>query len=193
MSIHTVVTKPGIYFITFTCYQWLSLIGLTNSYDKVYKWFDVLTTKGHAINGYVIMPNHLHLLLYYAGLGSSLNKVVGNGKRFLGYDIINRLTDQDEEKILSRLSMAVTPAKKKKGYKHEVWEDSFDVKLCWTEKFIMQKLNYIHNNPCAGKWNLADSPIHYVHSSASFYISGKMNGYPVKDYRNYLQVEEKGW
>ena len=84
--------------------------------------------------------------------------------------------------------MAVKPTDKKRGKKHEVWKDSFDVKECRMEKFILQKLHYIHNNPCAGKWNLADSSIHYLHSSASFYISGKKGRYSVKDYRE-LMIE----
>ena len=75
---------------------------------------------------------------------------------------------------------------KSRGKKHEVWIDSFDVKECRTEKFILQKLHYIHNNPCTGKWRLADSSIHYLHSSASYYISGSQGGYSVKDYRELM-------
>jgi REP element-mobilizing transposase RayT len=35
----------------------------TNSYDAVYKWFDYLKSKEHFIRGYVVMPNHLHVLI----------------------------------------------------------------------------------------------------------------------------------
>ena len=45
----------GHFFITFTCYNWLSLIEMTNSYDLIYNWFDVLKKQGHYITGYVIM------------------------------------------------------------------------------------------------------------------------------------------
>jgi REP element-mobilizing transposase RayT len=190
MAIHKPVSNAGIYFITFTCYSWLPLIQLTQGYDMVYNWFDILSSKNHAVNGYVIMPNHLHMLLYYTGIGPSLNTVVGNGKRFMAYDIIKVLTEQKEDKMLKRLKLAVKPSGKKHGNKHEVWEDSFDVKECRTEEFVLQKLNYIHNNPCTGKWKLADSSIDYWHSSASFYISGKPGGYLVKDYREFLKYEE---
>jgi REP element-mobilizing transposase RayT len=190
MAIHSLVRDPGVYFITFTCYHWLPLIELTNSYDKIYKWFDIFSDKGNAINGFVIMPNHLHALLYYAGRDSSLNKLIGNGKRFLAYDIVNKLEEQHKEKILHRLSMAVKPRDRKCGKKHEVWKSSFDVKQCRTEQFVLQKLNYMHNNPCSGKWNLADDPIRYLHSSASFYFNGKEGIYPVKDYRGFLHPED---
>jgi REP element-mobilizing transposase RayT len=186
MAIHKTIDTVEIYFITFTCHQWLPLIKLAEGYEMIYNWFDVLQSKGHTLNGYVIMPNHLHMLLHYTGEGYTLNKLIGNGKRFMAYEIIDILEEQREEKILHKLNQAVKIFDKKRGKKHEIWEDSFDVKHCWTEKFVLQKLNYIHNNPCSGKWRLADSPIHYLHSSASFYVSGKQGGYKVKDYREFL-------
>ena len=36
----SILYSDGIYFITFTCYKWMPLIELTNSYDLVYNWFD---------------------------------------------------------------------------------------------------------------------------------------------------------
>jgi len=189
MSIHTPVTATGIYFITFTCHQWLQLIELVKGYDLFYKWFDILSVNGHTVTGYVIMPNHLHLLLYYVWNGKSLNTIIGNGKRFMAYDIIDRLESRKEERMLARLRSGVWASDSKRGKKHEVWKDSFDVKQCRTEKFVLQKLNYIHNNPCAGKWKLADSIIHYPHSSALFYMNGKIGNYPVKDYRELLSPD----
>jgi REP element-mobilizing transposase RayT len=55
--------KEGTYFVSFTCNKWLPLFSMTECYDTIYKWFNNLKNKGHYINGYVIMPNHLHLLL----------------------------------------------------------------------------------------------------------------------------------
>ena len=135
------------------------------------------------------MPNHLHLLLHYTHSGQSLNTIIGNGKRFLAYEIIDTLEKQQENSLLEKLEFAVSLTEKKRGKKHQVWEQTFDIKECRTEKFILQKLNYIHNNPCSGKWRLADNPIHYLHSSASFYISGKPGPFPVKDYREFLKFD----
>ena len=33
-------------------------------------------------------------------------------------------------------------------------------------------LVYIHNNPCAKGWNLAETPEEYAHSSAQNYMRG---------------------
>ena len=189
MSIHTPITKSGIYFITFTCYQWLRLIEITKGYDFVYNWFNILATKGNVITGYVIMPNHLHLLLHYIQSSSTLNTVIGNGKRFMAYNIVDALEQQQQNSLLTKLQFGVRPKDKKRGKKHEVWKGSFDVKECRTEKFILQKLNYMHDNPCSGKWKLAESPIDYLHSSASFYLNNKSGPYPVKDYREFMKVD----
>ena len=187
MALHKKINQPGIYFITFTCYSWLPLIELTNAYDLVYDWFELLYDKGHEVTGFVIMPNHLHMLLHYSGGEKSLNTVIGNGKRFLAYEIVKRLKANGQEIVIKKLQQGVDARDRTRGKKHEVWEDSFDVKECRTEKFVMQKLNYIHNNPCSGKWRLADSPLHYLHSSASFYISGKNCICKVRDYREFLK------
>jgi hypothetical protein len=39
----------------------------------------------------------------------------------------------------------------------------------FSQKFLIQKVNYIHHNPVSGKWMLAKDFIEYEHSSASFY------------------------
>ena len=57
------------------------------------------------------------------------------------------------------------------------------------KKFIIQKLDYIHNNPCAGKWNLADCPENYVHSSAGFYYQGVQGIYPVYNVMNLMDID----
>lgn len=172
----------GVFFITFTCHQWKPLIALTNSYDLLYNWFDHLKSKGHYLAGYVIMPNHVHALVAFRNTGQSINTIIGNGKRFIAYDIINRLKQQKEDALLYQLHLCVEAKDLERNKKHEVWEDSFDWKECCTNEYICQKLHYMHNNPCQGKWNLAASPIEYNHSSAKLYITGEQGIYSVLNY-----------
>jgi len=157
----------------------MPLIELTNSYDLVYNWFDYLKSKGHYITGYVIMPNHVHALIGFQNAGKSINKIVGDGKRFIAYEIVNRLQAQNEFALLDQLNAALEPADKLRGKKHEVWEDSFDWKDCRSHFFMNQKLEYMHVNPCTSKWNLALNPAEYLHSSARFCICGEQGVYIV--------------
>jgi len=69
-----------MYFITITCHQWLALIEQTNGHNFLYNWFDHLKSKGHCINGYVILLNHLIRLLDYGILANQLIQLLKMGK-----------------------------------------------------------------------------------------------------------------
>ncbi len=188
MSVHKPIDNSSIYFITFTCYKWLKLIDITQAYDEVYKFFSVLQKQDHTVLGYTIMPNHVHLLLFFNKQAQSLNTVTGNGKRFMGYEITKRLQKQNETAILALMEQGVIDAESKRNKKHEIWQGTFDVKECYGEKFILQKLNYMHQNPCTERWKLCKEPVDYEHSSALFYEVGMQGKFIIRDYRDFLSV-----
>lgn len=114
------------------------------------------------------MPNPIHVMISFSETEKSINKIIGDGKRFMAYEIIKRLEQKELKHILEKLVSAVSGIDKKRGKKHEVWEESFDWKFCETEKFANQKLVYTHNNPCVGKWKLVVDATKYKHSYARF-------------------------
>ena len=59
-----------------------------------------------------------------------------------------------------------------KNQLHKAFKDSFDAKAIFSDKFLIQKLDYIHHNPVSGKWNLIKDFTEYEHSSASSYEFG---------------------
>ena len=186
MATRKAITQSyGVFFITFTCANWLPLFQLTNTYATVYKWFDILKSKGHFIVGYVIMPNHLHILIAFSNSETPINTIIGNGKRFLAYEIIQKLNIQKKSILLKELNNHVAPSKKKINKQHQVFEASFDWKECYTLKFKKQKINYIHLNPC--KKGFVTLPEEYLHSSATYYFTGKQGIYPVI---TYMELED---
>jgi REP element-mobilizing transposase RayT len=146
----------SFYFITFTCYKWLSLFQEADTFEAVYKWFDSLSKNNVTVTGYVVMPNHVHALLFFRQMSKSLNTVVGNAKRFLAYEIIQRLEEKKATDLLDILHAAVKKTESKKGQIHKVFEDSFDAKDCYSREFIFQKLDYMHRNPVSKKWHLVN-------------------------------------
>jgi REP element-mobilizing transposase RayT len=91
----------------------------------IYKWFDHLKSKGHFINGYVIMPNHVHALISFINTTQSINTIIGNGKRFMAYEIINRLEKNNETTLLEQLAGDVEATRKEN--KKQPLEDQLDV------------------------------------------------------------------
>lgn len=88
-----------IYYITFTCFQWKNLFEITGLYDFIYNWFKILEKQLVYNCGYVIMPNHLHLLVYTSNPEKTIDKIIGTGKRFMAYEIVARLKEHKPELI----------------------------------------------------------------------------------------------
>jgi putative transposase len=162
----------SIYFITFTCYKWRHLFSIANAYESVYKWFDSLEKINAHVIGYVIMPNHVHALLYFSKMPGSLNAIIGNAKRFIAYEIIKRLETGKQTDLLEELQSFVKKREQKKGQRHKVFEESFDAKECFSTGFVFQKLSYIHHNPVSKRWCLVNDFAEYEYSSASYYEKG---------------------
>lgn len=141
--------------------------------------------------GYVIMPNHIHAVISFNDNGQSINTRIGNGKRFLAYGIVERLQKQGEEKVLIGLQSGVNNTDRERGKRHQVFKACFDCKECVTEKMLLTKLRYMHDNPCRGNWQLADTTIEYPHSSAKYYYTGEQGLYPVTGYLELQDMEDK--
>jgi REP element-mobilizing transposase RayT len=173
-----------VYFCTITCYKWVPLFEESQAYNSVYRWFEHLKDDGCLVLAYVIMPNHFHVLLFPSHKGTSLNKMVGEGKRFMAYDIVNGLKRLGNTAILKILEKGVATKEKIKKKKHQVFHPSFDARVCFDEAMIEQKLDYIHHNPVSGKWNLVDDFVKYPHSSAQFYESETHGSFEVTHYKD---------
>jgi len=167
----------------------MHLFAETEGYDLVYKWFDNLKSKGHYLTGYV-MPNHLHSLIAFRNTrGQSINSIIGTGKRFMAYEIVGRLRHRSRTEVLHELGSLVNMTEWKRGKLHQVFEPSFDWKECKSDRFIEQKMNYIHENPCRGSWSLVAEPAQYKHSSAKFYLTGEQGEYPVTSYSELEDID----
>lgn len=162
----------AFYFCTLTCFKWLPLFQKTQLYDNIEQWFAYINKYNAYIVAYVIMPNHLHFIIYLDEATISLNKMIANAKRFWAYEIVKRLKLNGATNLLQQLQQGVQANEKKKGKLHQVFRLSFDAKDCYNKKMFEQKLDYIHLNPVSGKWNLAENYLEYLHSSAGFYEAG---------------------
>ncbi|MFA5318040.1 MAG: hypothetical protein WC323_00995 [Patescibacteria group bacterium] len=87
----------------------------------------------------------------------------------------NKLEQENNQALLHYFQKY---ARTKYNAKHKVFTDRYDSLIIQSQKLFLEKLNYIHNNPCAKHWNLADSPEDYKYSSASNYIKDE-GLYPV--------------
>ena len=120
MSVRKLQTDANVsYYITFTCFKWISLFQITNLYDYIYKSFDSLKTKKVFVSGYVIMPNHIHALVFTKNTEQIINNIIGTTKRFMAYEIIRRLKHIGTNDLLKRMHYSVNPSEKQKNKIHK--------------------------------------------------------------------------
>ena len=95
----------------------------------------------------------------------------------MAYEIVKRLKERKSDSVLLRLKEGLSDKHINKGQLHKVFEDSFDAKPIYHRDFLLQKINYIHLNPVRGNWKLAEQWEDYEHSSATFYVKNKTDGF----------------
>lgn len=159
------------YFITFTILGWKNIFTNDKYCNLIYKWFDYMRKNyRNEIYGYVIMPNHTHVLIKITDKSPKPSILIGNAKRFLAYQIINFLEQDNKKEILDHFKKY---ARIKEKAKHKVFEDRYDLLPIPSHKIFLEKLNYIHNNPLSKHWRLAEDIVDYKYSSAANYERGE--------------------
>ena len=173
------------YYCTLTCCKWLPLFEITNFFDQIEKWFKLLPKYNMQIVAFVMMPNHLHFIIFVSKeANKTLNTVIANAKRFWAYEIVKRL--KNHKNIIQILQNVLTEAEKKAKKKHRVFIPSFDARVCLDKNMILQKINYIHLNPVRGKWLLTDDWTIYPFSSALYYETELSKPDYLLDFREYF-------
>lgn len=154
----------GVYFWTATIHKWRYLLEKDSAKQLIVDYLQELSLKGLiTVYGFVIMPNHIHLIW-------SLLKL--NGKEspkssLLKYSAHMFLKELKCQGKAWQYKVSVS------NKEHEIWQrDSLSVEI-YSPNVAKQKLDYIHANPVSGKWMLAKDDLHYHYSSARFYDSGK--------------------
>jgi len=153
-----------LYFWTTTINDWKNLLKPDKYKELIISIWKDLTDKGLVtIYGFVIMPNHVHVLW-------KLNKL--NGKE-MPHASFNKASAHEIRKDLVKYHPNVLPHLQvnESDRSYRIWQRDPLAILIDSKKTFEQKLDYIHNNPLNEKWNLANSPENYKWSSASFYES----------------------
>lgn len=112
-----------MYFATFSCHEWVPVFSESQAYDRVYNWMRLAHDKGYHFLGYAIMPNHAHFVIRVPE-GGAINTVLGNGKRFMAYELIQRLNAAGRQDLLHRLQAGIRPSDQARGQKHRVFQPS---------------------------------------------------------------------
>ena len=142
--------QGDLHFITFSCSRRRPLLGTPEARDCFVRILaEVRSRYGFRLIGYVVMPEHVHLLVSEPRTG-------------------------DPSKVLQVLKQRVSHnllAKNRKLSEQHFWQRRFYDFNVWTGGKITEKLEYMHLNPVKRK--LASHPKNWLWSSWLFYSTGE--------------------
>ncbi len=122
--------------------------------------------KGLSIFAYVIMSNHLHILVQ--SQTGTLSNTIRDFKSYTSKVILSTVENEMESRkewMMNYFEHAAQAHERNRNY--QFWTHENHAEQIYSDKFIRQKLNYIHMNPVRA--GIVRKPEEYIYSSASNY------------------------
>ena len=149
------------HFLTITIIEWIDIF-TKPEYSQII--IDSLKycqkNKGLLLYEYVIMTNHIHLIAR-AKEKYKLSQIISDFKKHTTREILKELKKDNRKYILNLINNSFS---KKKGYDNQTWQRENYPELIESEKFYIQKANYIYNNPVKKEYVV--NPENWFYSSA---------------------------
>ena len=161
------------HFITWSITEWLPIFA-SEQYCRIIT--DSLAfcraEKGLLVHAYVVMLTHVHTILS-AQDGADLSAILRDSRKFTAKQIVQRLND-DSNRLFDWVFRDAARKDGRPEESYKVWQPGAHPETLVSEKFVMQKLEYLHNNPV--RKGLVYAPEHWRYSSAPFYVLGQKDG-----------------
>ena len=156
------------YFVTITTVGWVDVFTRLNQKQLLINALSYCQKyKGLEIYAYCIMSSHLHILCK-AMEDEKLSNTLRDFKKFTSKKIIKTILEEPESRrewMLDFFKKSCEHLKREQKYK--VWQNGYHAEHIYSNTFIKQKINYIHNNPVKDK--IVVLPEDYYFSSARNY------------------------
>lgn len=158
-----------LYFTTSTIVDWMDIFTRPQYKHIIVESLEYCqANKGLDIYAWVLMTNHLHMIVGMRG-EDAIGDVLRDFKKFTSKKIINAIHENQQESrkewLLSRCSFRAANDKKIASYKF--WQEGNHIEQIDTYEFYKQKLDYIHQNPVRQEY--VEYPQDYLYSSARNY------------------------
>ncbi len=172
MGLKNRIVPGNLYFLTMTVVDWVDIFT-----RPVYKHIivDALKfcqdEKGLKLYAWVLMSNHLHLIAA-AAEGTNLSDILRDFKGYTSRKIVATIQEEPESRLQWLLHRFEFNAKLNPKVRHyKVWQEGNEAKEIYSNDFLDQKLEYLHQNPVRAEW--VNEPEHYRYSSASNYVDAE--------------------
>ncbi|MFM1914857.1 MAG: hypothetical protein RLZZ531_526 [Bacteroidota bacterium] len=166
------IKKNTSYYLTLTVVGWVDVFTRQSHKDALIESLRYcIKNKGLNVYAYCLMTNLLHMVVN-CNEPFQLKDVIRDFKRHTVKTIIDQIINKPESRrewMLREFAEAGDKNARNKTYKF--WKSGNHAIELFTEKFVWEKINYIHNNPVKEKF--VKNPQEWLYSSASNYWFGE--------------------
>jgi REP element-mobilizing transposase RayT len=165
-SSYKLYKTDDLYFLTFRIVGWVDLFTRQIYRDIVIESFKYCQkNKELQIFAYVIMSNHIHIVARTEN--GNLSDIVRDFKSYTCKEFL-KISDSNLESRRDWMNLVFKYHGKFKNKQiNQVWTNDNHAEQLFSEKFIEQKINYIHENPVRA--GIVTKPEEYLYSSARNY------------------------
>ncbi len=171
MSRYKIWEQQGLNYLTLTVVGWIDIFSRQRYRDIILESLRYCReNKGLHVVGWVIMSNHIHLIVFTESL--DLSDVLRDFKKFTAHKILESIRQEPESRREWLLHMFKYFAEvNTKNRNFQFWQQDNHPIALWTLQVIWQKLDYIHNNPVRA--GIVADTTYYIYSSAGDYFTAK--------------------
>jgi putative transposase len=167
---YKIIEQDKLYFVTLQVVEWVDIFSREVYRKIIIDNLEYCQKKGLEIYVWVVMSNHFHLLL--KNNTNKLSDTLRDFKSFTSKKILEEIENTNESRKKWMLSiLKVAAFKHVRNSNYQFWTQENHAELIYSNKFIEQKLSYIHNNPV--KAGIVYNAEDYKYSSAIDYADGK--------------------
>jgi REP element-mobilizing transposase RayT len=164
--------QEELYFFTFQVVGWADVFSRKNYRDIFLESLEYSQkNKGLEVYAYVIMTNHIHLIL--GSKSGNLSNTIRDVKRFTSNEILKSIFENKQESRKEWLDLVFKYHGKynKRVGERQFWTHENHAVELTTNHIKDVKLDYIHQNPVRAGW--VEKPENYLYSSAKDYAGEK--------------------
>lgn len=161
------------HFVTFSTIQWVDALSRPQYKDIIIDSLKYCQgNKGLIIHAYVVMSNHIHLILSVEG-ENNLSDIMRDFKTYTSKTLLATIESNTQESRRSWMMWLFKAAGQRNANNkyYQFWQQDNRPKELSSNAMMEQKLDYIHENPV--NEGLVYEPEGYVYSSAIDYSGGK--------------------
>lgn len=176
MEKYRIVEGVGLYYVTFTVVEWLPVFIDESACKIMTESINFCIKNKHlGVNAYVVMPTHLHAIVFDVEFSSErLKHTLDDMRKFTGRQLLDYSATHLPRCFTDQFHKHAGEDRQRR-----FWQPTQHPVGIYSDGFWKQKMDYLHHNPC--RKGLVSHPEDWRFSSALYWATKQENDVRLSD------------